>query len=323
MLYKYLGTAMALISSKRLYLSYSTLSKDTNLKQSAIKESIIFKTKLYRSFEIPKRTTGYRSVSIPPPTLSAIQKAIVKRIDKIIKFPNCVHGFVKKKSILTNARVHLSGQKFMKFDLENFFQNITYEQVEKQFSNYVRGWETLTLIKKCCFLNNTLPQGAPSSPILSNIASLGLDEVLTKYAILNNLAYSRYADDITFSGKKIYFSNFQEVKKLIQNEGFKLNEKKCCLITKGNKVIVTGISIGRNKMHLPKTQKRKLRMDAHFLLKKGAMNENFYKKKFDPFHLDRILGRLSFWLAVEPDNKFPKFMIKEIVAESKKQKFLN
>lgn len=314
---------MALITSKRLYLSLPVLSKESRLKPSIIEDGIVFKEKLYRYFEIPKRKGGSRTISVPPPSLALLQRKISNRINKTIKFPECVNGYVKGRSIITNAKMHLGGKHFIQLDLRDFFQNIKIQHVREGLGTDFRGDETLAVISMICFLKNRLPQGAPSSPVLSNLAARKLDEKLTLFSEENSFTYSRYADDITISGQVISLEQYEKVQTLIRETGYELNNKKSRLITEGRKVIVTGISIGSGKMHLPRIQKRELRKQAHYLRANGALVESTFNKDFDPFHIDRILGKLSFWASVEPENKFPARLIDEIKENAKVLGFLS
>lgn len=161
---------------------------------------------------------------------------------------------------------------------------------------------SLTLI--CC-ARGALPQGAPSSPALSNLCAENLDLALTSIAEQNNLVYTRYADDITFSGNFISLTFVKMAQRAIEASKYELNDKKTLLARNGGKNIVTGISVSRKRLCVPRNFKRTARSAAHFLLCNGVVSESRRSGIFDPLHVDRVLGRLAYWHQIEPDNTFP------------------
>lgn len=158
----------------------------------------------------------------------------------------------------------------------------------------------------CCY-GDVLPQGAPSSPALSNIIGRTLDKRLFAFARKNNLKYTRYADDITFSGEKIPVKFINYVTTIIQSCGFSLNTKKTILQQQQNsKRIITGISISDSTIKVPREYKRKLKQEIHCIRKFGISSHIRRKKIKSPDYLLSIIGKIRFWLFVEPDNKFAR-----------------
>jgi RNA-directed DNA polymerase len=149
-----------------------------------------------------------------------------------------------------------------------------------------------------------LPQGAPTSPILSNIIAKKLDTRLISFAKKNNLKFTRYADDLTFSGDKIPPSYIKYIKHIIEDEGFVLNESKTRLYKKNKQRIVTGISVLNKEIKIPKEYKRNLRQELHFILKYG-LESHIQKKKIRKLnYLESLIGKINYWIFVEPTNSF-------------------
>lgn len=264
----------------------------------------------YRGFQIPKRLGGYRNISVPYPTLLYIQRWIKTNILDKEKLSECANGFVNEKSIITNASIHIGNKNILKMDISNFFPSISVDRVISIFKKFGYSKKVSIYLSALCTLKNQLPQGAATSPVISNIISKKFDhrlEMLSKASFLN---YSRYADDLTFSGEFISPKIIPTIKKILLEEGFFTNDKKTKIITGSGKKIVTGISIASNSLKLPKATKRELRQLGYFI----SHYPERYKKEFrqDPFYIDRLIGRYNFWLQVEPDNKFAKITIKDL-----------
>ena len=259
----------------------------------------------YRSFSIPKRRGGCRTIEAPLPSLQDIQTTIYQALLLDVAPHPAAHGFVPRRSIISNAACHINGHHFLHLDLENFFGTIQRDQVRDIFTNLGCIAEVADDLSSVCSSRGFLPQGASTSPSLSNLCAFGLDSDLDYIARSNNLTYTRYADDLTFSGPYISLNIIPIVRSAVSRSGFRLNEMKTLLARNGGKSIVTGISVSRGELKLPKKSKRAIRMAAHFLLKSGIANESRRGNVFDPLYVDRILGKLGFWHQIEPTNPFP------------------
>ncbi|MBB1140897.1 retron St85 family RNA-directed DNA polymerase [Myroides sp. WP-1] len=263
-------------------------------------------TSHYREFQIPKKLGGFRTILAPYPALMDMQNWIYKNILNDVKIHPCAQGFTNKKSIVTNAKIHINQKEFLKIDLENFFPTITINQVINVFKNLGYTHKVSFYLASICCYNKNLPQGAPTSPILSNIIALTLDKRLFALAQKFNLKYTRYADDLAFSGDEINLKHIDYIKNIINECGFTLNEAKTVLQKNKNKRILTGISIAGETVKVPKNYKRKLKQEVHFIRKFGILNYIRRNKIKNPNYLYSILGKLNFWLSVEPKNEFAK-----------------
>ncbi len=209
---------------------------------------------LYYEFELPKRNgNDTRKIEIPHPKVKDIQQILNKYILSKFNMTNCCHGFVRGKSILTNALPHIGAKTLMKFDIKDFFPSITLNMVVRQFRFFGYGSNVSRYLGYLCVNSQfCLPQGAPTSPYLSNLICIKIDKRIEGYCKKYNFNYSRYADDITISSKEyISEKRFIEIKKVISEilndadelYSFKLNEEKCHRFVNGQKMIVTGIVV--------------------------------------------------------------------------------
>ncbi|MGI0107938.1 reverse transcriptase domain-containing protein [Salinimicrobium sp. WS361] len=191
----------------------------------------------YNSFSIPKKSGGKRIILAPIPSLKTIQAKLEKEFSKHYKIKNHVHGFVSKKGIKSNAKIHIKQNHVLNLDLENFFPCINFGRIRGIFlkNPFNFNQEVASLLAQLCTQNNQLPQGSPCSPVLSNFICRRLDNELRKLAAGNKCYYSRYADDITISTNLKFFPGgiakiIQEkielsypVLKIVKSNGFIVN----------------------------------------------------------------------------------------------------
>lgn len=302
----------ALSSSVPLIVNVSQLSAVLECTPAQISRCANASEAFYRRFEIPKSSGALRAIDAPLPSLLYIQRGIYEHILMCVRCSENAHGFIKGRSIFTHASTHKEGNEFFLADIKDFFPSIGLPTVIRIFQNLGYDHKMATMLGLICTLRQSLPQGAPSSPALSNIACLQLDERLQQLASKFSLKYSRYADDMAFSGSHINMAFCDMVRQVVKSEGFELNENKSLLARNRGKIIITGISISRNRLCLPRSTKRALRQQSHRLIRNGIIQESNSSGVFDPFYVDRILGKLNFWSHVEPKNPFPLRMIADI-----------
>lgn len=259
----------------------------------------------YRSFFIPKRRGGKRLVEAPIPSLLFSQRWIVKNLLDDIPVHSCATAYRKGIGLIENVKPHAGQTHLLKLDLKDFFHSITINRVISVFRNLGYLPEISYALASICCLHGRLPQGAATSPTLSNIIAKRLDLRLSAIAAQNDLQYTRYSDDLTFSGNKIPSSLLSFISNVIRDEGFKLNSEKTRLYHSPGKRIVTGISVRDKKLKLPKNTKRAIRQDF-FEFQKMSQQPNFFEKfNADVFFLESLKGRLAFWAYIEPDSKYP------------------
>ncbi|MCM1291722.1 MAG: reverse transcriptase family protein [Bacteroides sp.] len=260
---------------------------------------------LYREFSVPKRSGGYRTITAPYPSLKYIQTWIYDKILKSRKTHFCAHGFVRHRSILSNAGVHRGCKMLLKMDVSDFFGSISQNYVvnlfKKEFGyNLKVSW----VLSSLCCLNGTLPQGAPTSPILSNLISMSFDRRLYRLAKRYNLKYSRYADDIAFSGDSIPSTFIRYVEGIANNCGFKIKTEKTRLYSAGGSKIIAGVSLATGEPRLPRDYRRKLRQELHYVEKYGLKGHMKHEKIRKANYLESLLGKVNYWLSIEPGNEY-------------------
>lgn len=153
----------------------------------------------YRRFSIRKRNGGRRRISAPSGKLKQLQRRLLRNYCSQLPVHHSAHAFRAGRSVASHARTHLGQQLVLSCDLKDFFPQTSAARVRAWFRN--EGWsgESLQILMRLCVFENGLPQGAPTSPGLSNLVNVPLDERLSEVAGLNRATYSRYADDLVFS----------------------------------------------------------------------------------------------------------------------------
>ena len=264
--------------------------------------SIIFtnKEKLYKVLNIPKKSGGYRELTIPISTLKYIQKWILKNILIRVPASNYATGFENKTSIVKNAKKHLNQYCIINLDLKNFFPSISEKRIFGIFYKLGYSKEVSYILTQLCTYKNTLPQGAPTSPKLSNLCCINLDKRIGGLSKKYNANYSRYADDITISGNKYIRNILQYVKNIIIEEGFTLNERKTRILSKSQRQEVTGLNLNSGKVTVPKSYKRQLQQEIYYCKKYGVANHLAYINCDKAFYKEHLYGKAYFVYMVEP-----------------------
>lgn len=218
----------------------------------------------YKEFYVPKRSGQPRTISAPSSTLKILQRKLSQVLYSTYEPKVPVHGFVVNRNILTNAKVHQRRKFVLNLDLKDFFCSIHFGRVRGIFMAppYKLPSEVATVLAQICCHLNQLPQGAPTSPIVSNMICARLDSQLRSLAQESRCSYTRYADDITFSTNLSKFpveiAQVSETEineksvvvgekllRTISNNGFELNEEKLRLQHRSQHQSVTGLTVNQ------------------------------------------------------------------------------
>lgn len=158
----------------------------------------------YKSFQLQKKSGGYRQILAPTKGIRILQQKFLRILEEAYSPPPWVHGFAKAKSIVTNASGHCKKRFVVNIDLESFYDSINFGRVRGALMGkpFLFAPSVASVLSQLTTFDNKLPQGAPTSPILSNIVAWSLDRRLLALARKYHLTYSRYADDLTFSTTK-------------------------------------------------------------------------------------------------------------------------
>jgi len=205
--------------------------------------------------EIPfkKKDGTPRPIRAPKKKLKLIQRAILDNILSDIKLPPCCYGFSKNKSIIENAQTHLEGNYLLNLDIRNFFPSVHYTKIQKIFLDVGLNQGLADILCNLTTYEYRLPQGAPTSPFLASVALSNLDYRLTKLAKSNYLTYTRYFDDITFSGSKRVILLEKDIIQIIKEEGYIISIPKRKIFTKSEIKEVNGILLKDGKLSLKNT----------------------------------------------------------------------
>lgn len=243
--------------------------------------------RVYRTFEIPKRRGGTRVISAPANSLKILQKKINYVLRLIYRPKGVAHGFSVNKSIVSNAASHTKRRYVLNVDLQDFFGSINFGRVRGMLMAwpYSLGHGAATILAQLCTFNNVLPQGAPSSPIITNMICARMDSELKVLASTYRCRYTRYADDITFSTSIRVFPEAlarvdltgdtrktvagEELVRVIEENGFTVNPEKVRLQVPAERQEVTGLVVNRFP-NVPRSYIRQIGGLLHAWEKYGA-----------------------------------------------------
>ena len=260
--------------------------------------------KLYYSYYIKKKSGKFRTIDSPNKELKGVQRWInTYYLDQIV-LPDCVHGFRKNHSIRTNASPHLGRKYIYCIDLKDFFPTITFSDVQSLFKSLGFSDDASTVLANLCTYKGYLPQGAVTSPSISNIVFSSIDKEIQSLCSKRRVNYTRYADDLSFSSnnKQVLVEVVDLVKsEIISKSTFNINETKSRLMSGQKANIVTGIRLNSNKLSIGNRKKKLLRAKLHDYI----INENTTDES-------KLLGDLAFLRSIEPTtyDDFKKYIIK-------------
>ncbi|MEO7766235.1 MAG: retron St85 family RNA-directed DNA polymerase, partial [Ferruginibacter sp.] len=269
----------------------------------------------YRKFYMTKKSGGKRLISAPMPRLKKVQYWILENILNKVPLHKAVNGFVSNRSIVTNAQPHVGKGLVLNMDVKDFFPSVHFKRVKGLLHQLGYSEKIATILSLICteaatdevaidnknyFVhkgNRVLPQGAPTSPAITNILCFSLDNRLQGLADKLNCNYTRYADDITFSGEKE--TNAQQlvwrIKRIMQDEGFTVHPDKIRIMRKGTRQEVTGVIVNQ-QLNINRKDLRAFRSLLHHL--KSGSNKTMH---WGEGHLsDSILGYVNFIKMVNP-----------------------
>lgn len=216
-----------------------------------------------------KKNGKSRDITAPSMQLKKRQRWVLDNI--LIHYVplECVHGFVKGKSIKTNALCHINQEEIGCIDIKDFFPSINKSQVRNAFVEIGYSYEVADAFADLTTYNDELPQGAPTSPTLANMVFSSVDRDILKYTNENNLVYSRYADDITISGANEIQMHLDNVIRIVEKSGYVINKKKTHVMNSKTGKKVTGLSVG-TQVKVPNRFKRRLNQEIYYCKKFGV-----------------------------------------------------
>lgn len=274
----------------------------------------------YTTRTVPKRSGGERTICAPKKQLKWVQRQILRQIlNKVPAHPSA-HGFITGRSTVSNATPHVGAELVVKFDLKDFFPTMHYHRVLGLFAslgyptgNYLFGTDddsnqiAPVLARLCCYTPDpkkwgtaVLPQGAPTSPAISNLVCRRLDARLYGLARRSGGVYTRYADDLTFSFKNAAELNLGRfrwwVDQVCHQEGFTVNQEKFRVIRDSQRQVVTGIVVN-DAVRIPRPLRRQYRAILHNCRKNGIDAE----ARGNPRFREYLRGFAAYLKMVQPE----------------------
>lgn len=258
----------------------------------------------YHKTKIPKRDGSFRTLTVPDEVLKKIQRSIVKNILAYLPVSRYATAYRYGTSVQKNAKVHVGKKKILKLDILHFFDSIMYSAVKDNCFPTTRFSEPVrTLLSLLCYYEDALPQGAPSSPIISNIIMREFDDVIGAWCEERNISYTRYCDDMTFSGEFDTKELLCMVKDELFKRGFLINSRKTVSLSHSKRQTVTGIVVNE-KPNVSSDYKRSIRQSVYYCKKYGVKShlEKIKSPQDERSYLCSLLGKISFVLQTVPND---------------------
>jgi hypothetical protein len=229
----------------------SDIAEYMKISHRTIRMLLINTANYYRSFEMPKKSGGSRTIQAPRLFLKVVQWWIKDTILDCLPVDDAVHGFVKERSFVSNAQAHLGARHVLNVDIASCFDSADAKLIEKVYLRAGYSSAISLQLAILCSLNKALPQGAPTSPALLNQILKDFDEEVKSLTKDRGVTYSRYADDLTFSSRdRIDGSLVDIVAGKLGELSFKLNASKTHYMGANERKIVTGLVLGDGKVSL-------------------------------------------------------------------------
>lgn len=273
-------------------------------------------TMFYKQYEIPKKNGAKRLILEPFPNLKDIQTWILKSIlepASVKMVSPQAKAFMPGKKLRDNARFHRNTNVVVALDIHDFFGSVKEKYIYNVFCTMGYKMPVVVMLTKLCTLNGFLPQGAPTSPMLSNMVFSNIDNKIFKYSRKRSIRYTRYADDMTFSGKEIDVENLiRYIRSLIGHKQFVLNEEKTKVMRRGCRQIVTGVVVNK-VLQVPKKYRDKVRQEVYYSMKYGFTS---HMRSIElpswistvEVYKHHLLGKVNYILQINPkDTEFLRY----------------
>jgi RNA-directed DNA polymerase len=244
----------------------------------------------YRPREFPKSAGGFRTLLVPQGELKIFQLKIKQHIlDKVPVLP-CVHGGIRRRSIITNAEPHVSHAVVFSLDVENFFPHVDPERVYLIFRGLGFGEEAARILVKATTWKYQLPQGASTSTGLANLSLVRADSRILRLAGDHGFAYTRFVDDLTLSGEWRLLKFRRLIPRILESEGFRIKPEKTMTMDRGTRQIVTKLVVN-GKINVSRERRRAIRKEVLDFVQGSGDDRSFAS----------VQGRVHWMHHVNPD----------------------
>ncbi len=289
----------------------------------------------YVRFSIPKRTGGERQISAPMPQLKRAQRWILDNVLAKLPLHEAAHGFTDERSIVTNARPHLGAAVLVNLDLRDFFPTVTYRRVKGLYRSLGYSEPVAIVLALLCSEPPTteleldgvtyyvsvgervLPQGAPTSPAITNLLCRGMDARLSSVAKALDFGYTRYADDLSFSSARKDADAgrlLRRVRHVVEAEGFCVHPDKTRVLRAGRRQEVTGLVVnqlavgqGETTPRVPRSTLRRFRATLFQIEKDGPVGKRWNGAEADRGDdlIAAVEGFANYIAMVDPEKGAP------------------
>lgn len=271
----------------------------------------------YHRYGIPKKTGGVRPISAPKRALACAQRWVLETLLQPLTPTPEAHGFVRNRSVVTNATPHVGKPVVINLDVKDFFPTFGFRRVKGFFRKGLGyGEQVATVLALLCtepprievtldearywvaLGDRHLPQGACTSPALTNLMCTRLDRRLSGLARHVGFTYTRYADDLTFSGEESEAPGrlIAAVRRVLAAEGLILNEDKTRVMRRGRRQEVTGVTVNQ-RLSVPRDEVRRLKATLHNCIRHGLASQN---RENHPHFAAHLRGRVAWVQMVDP-----------------------
>ncbi len=254
----------------------------------------------YEVYELPKRSGGKRRITAPRKFLRELQRDVLRRFEReaAIQPEENAHGFVPGRSTLTNAGPHVGQEVVANIDIRGFFPSTPQRLIQRAVRR-VAGEQlsppVVYLLADLCTHEGALPTGAPTSPWIANLVLAGADKALRKASAAAGLQYTRYADDLTFSGDRRAVGMIRFARKVLGGLGYELDPKKINIFRRGRRQVVTGLVVNE-RVNLPRQVRRKIRAAVHAVAQ--GREPSWHGR---PVSVGTVRGALGWWHQIHPE----------------------
>lgn len=288
-----------------VYRELSSLEKDLGVSAKMLYTLSNQLHKHYHNVRIPKGSGEFRELSVPDNFLKAVQTKIAQNLLAYERISPYAAAYRPGGSPLRNAQPHVGKETLLKMDIRHFFDHIYYPMVKaKVFTADKYSESNRVLLSLLCVHKDALPQGAPTSPVISNIIMRDFDDVVGSWCKERKITYTRYCDDMTFSGSFDPKVVKTFVKEQLKITGFYVNDKKTVVARNGQQKNVTGIVVNE-RPNTTAAYRKKLRQELYYCKTYGVYShmQRTQVNATEDTYLRQLLGRVNYVLSVDPLNE--------------------
>lgn len=250
----------------------------------------------FRTIRLTSRHGKVRSVSAPTVGIGTFLRNLRLGLEKALDFQphDSVHGCVLGRNTLTNAAPHVGSPAILRVDIRKFFPSIKSDRVRAALSAHGLDDQCSEIVSTCVTVDGALPLGFSTSPLIANLVFDQTDQRLAAFASSRSLNYTRYVDDLTFSGRGVGDGDLDGVTDLLNADGWEVQSRKTRFMRAGHAQYVTGLAVDHpSGPRLPRKTKRFLRMEVHYVTKHGMSASVLGRSK--------LLGMINYAKHVEPE----------------------